>query len=114
MLATMNAARGLNRAWALITVLWLSGVVFTIWRDVAADQACSAAVSVAVSQYGVPEYTNHIPHSCNMFSDIPTTNFFLYVTSFFPPYYWAFAIPIVAWLVGYGVLWVVRGFRNGA
>jgi hypothetical protein len=106
----LNFLRGLNRLWILLTIIWFIGVLLVIWTHAGSDP-CAEKVSAVHATYGDKEYLQHIPQGCGMFDDLPYdySKYFLYIVR---TYAWTILVPFAAWFLGFGLLWVAKGFRS--
>jgi hypothetical protein len=109
----MNVSRGLNRLWVLLTVLWFVGVAGPVWDEYQHQRVCSLAVLQLNKEHPDlkgDDYQKLIPPGCNMFDDlIPSSGELLYLLR---QRVWTLSAPVIVWLLGYGLLWVLRGFRE--
>jgi len=125
----MEIRRGLIRLWVLFTVLWFAGVAYHIW-DVVSDETAvdhykyfvqrDKPAPKPVEQMTREEIEVELAQMDAEKRDVACINVETddRVCYDFSPYRtfilnaWTLAVPIVVWLLGYGVLWVMRGFRS--
>jgi hypothetical protein len=109
----MLIRRGLNRLWILFTVLWFVGVAATVWVEFKRENECRIAVLGVEKIYGNSlANMEHMPPGCSPYDDLLPEGGELVLNKLRYQYYWTFAVPIVVWLLGFGVLWVLNGFRK--
>ena len=111
----MNITRGLNRLWLLLTILWFAGV----WVSVALQHRKDVACDIAAQEWSKSHPNAGALDKLEGLSDVcdrdarqqnnQDTDEVVYLAQL---HAWTLAVPIVVWLLGFGVWWVVQGFSR--
>lgn len=107
----MNIIKGLNRLWILATIVWICFFALGAGVSISKEKLCPEQISIAKTSYGF-DYLAHLTRHCAKLEKMQivynTSSYWFYI---FKQAAALISFPIVIWILGFGIVWVVRGFK---